>query len=272
MRVVTAIAPGTAHTPNEDAVRFSGNAAVVVDGVTAPAGMETGCKHGTPWYANQLASQLAATSSDGTQDLRQALSLAITNVADLHRESCDLHADGTPSATVAIVRQREQLAEYLVLSDATIVLEAHGAAHVVTDDRLAALLAEPRHAVQSAPANSEIREQRLRELVSAQRKLRNVPGGYWLAGAVPEAAEHALTGSVPVSQGLCAAVMTDGAARLVDMFGACSWSDALDGLRVAGPEAWIQRVRELEATDPDMVRWPRYKVSDDAALACCTFD
>jgi hypothetical protein len=129
-----------------------------------------------------------------------------------------------------------------------------------------ALLAEPRRAVQSAPAASEVRE-----LVSAQRKLRNVPGGYWLAGTVPEAAEYAVTGSVPVSKGLCVAVMTDGAARLVDMFGACSWSGALDDLRITGPEAWIQRVRELEATDPSMVRWPRYKVSDDAALACCTF-
>ena len=271
MRVVTAIVPGTAQVPNEDAVRFSENVAVVVDGVTAPTGMETGCKHGTPWYANQLASQLVTTSSDGTQDLRSALSLAITNVADLHRESCDLHADGTPSATVAVVRQRKQLVECLVLSDATIALEAHGAVQVVTDDRLAALLAEPRRAVQSAPANSEIREQRLRELVSAQRKLRNVPGGYWLAGTVPEAAEYAVTGSVPVSKGLCVAVMTDGAARLVDMFGASSWSGALDDLRITGPEAWIQRVRELEATDPNMVRWPRYKVSDDAALACCTF-
>ena len=253
-------------------MRFSGNAAVVVDGVTSPAGMETGCEHGTPWYANQLASQLVATSSDGRQSLRSALSLAITNVANLHRKSCDLHADGTPSATVAVVRQRAQLAEYLVLSDATIVLEAHGAAQVVTDDRLAALLAEPRHAVQGAPADSEIREQRLRELVSAQRKLRNAPGGYWLAGTVPEAAEHAVTGYVPVSQGLCVAVMTDGAARLVDMFGACSWPDALETLRITGPEAWIQRVRELEATDRGMIRWPRYKVSDDAALACCTFD
>jgi hypothetical protein len=272
MRVVTAIAPGRAQVPNEDAVRFSEHVAVVVDGVTAPAGMETGCEHGTPWYANQLASQLVTTSSDGIQDLRSALSLAIRNVADMHRESCDLHADGTPSATVAVVRQRKQLAEYLVLSDATITLEAHGAVQVVTDDRLASLLAEPRRAVQSAPADSKIREQHLRELVTTQRKLRNVPGGYWLAGTVPQAAEHAVTGSVQLSQDLCVAVMTDGAARLVDMFGACSWSEALDGLRVAGPEAWIQRVRELEATDPGMIRWPRYKVSDDAALACCTFD
>lgn len=105
-----------------------------------------------------------------------------------------------------------------------------------------------------------------------QRKLRNVPGGYWLAGAVPSAAEHALCGSVPISDGLCVAAMTDGAARLVDVFGALPWLDALQDLRKTGPDEWIRRVRDIEATDVTLTRWPRYKISDDAALARCTFD
>jgi hypothetical protein len=272
MRVAAATVPGTAIVPNEDAVCFSERVAVVVDGVTSPAGLETGCNHGTPWYANHLASQVVTSCSDDRLNLRQALSVAISRVAELHGDSCDLTADGTPSATLAVVRQRESHVEYLVLSDATIAIEADGAVEIITDDRLAALLAEARRAVQNAPANSETRAQRLRELVSAQRKLRNVPGGYWLAGAVPEAAEHALTGSVPISRSLCIAAMTDGAARLVDTLAACTWPDALALLHAAGPEAWIGRVRELEGTDPDMVRWPRYKVSDDAALAFCTFE
>jgi hypothetical protein len=271
MRVAAATAPGSAEVPNEDAVCFSENVAAVVDGVTAPAGLETGCQHGTPWYANQLASELVAVSSDTGRDLQTALSLAISRVADLHRESCDLTAVGTPSATVALVRQREQGAEYLVLSDATVAIRADGALTVVTDDRLAELLTEPRRAVQSAPADSEIREQRLHELVTAQRKLRNVPGGYWLAGAIPEAAEHALTGSV-AARTVRAVVMTDGAARLVDMFHACSWAGAIDALAANGPESWIEHVRQLEESDRDMTRWPRYKVSDDAALAWCTFE
>lgn len=272
MRVAAATAPGSDQVPNEDAVSWSDHVAVVVDGVTAPAGLETGCIHGTPWYAHQLAAHIVSASTNSNSDLRTALSDAIRRLADSHKDSCDLRADGTPSATVGVVRERTDCVEYLVLSDATVVIEAEGSLKVITDDRLAALLAEPRRAVQRATAGSAERGELLRNLVTAQRKLRNVSGGYWLAGAVPEAAEHALTGSLPASRGLCAAAMTDGASRLVDMFEAHTWPDAIRALHTAGPEEWIRQVRELEATDPTMARWPRYKVSDDAALVRCTFD
>lgn len=271
MQVAAATAPGSDQVPNEDAVAWSDHVAVVVDGVTAPAGLETGCIHGTPWYARRLAAHIVSASADSGRDLRTALSEAIARVADSHRDTCDLTADGTPSATVAVVRENGGCVEYLVLSDATVAIAAGGPVEVITDERHLALLTEPKRAVQSAPAGSEEREELLRDLVTAQRKLRNVPGGYWLAGAVPGAAEHALCGSVPISDGLRVAAMTDGAARLVDVFEAQPWPDALQELRKTGPDEWIRRVRDLEATDATLTRWPRHKISDDAALALCTF-
>lgn len=272
MRVSTATSPGSHQAPNEDAVCSSSRVAVVVDGVTAPAGLETGCVHGTAWYARQLATRTVSTSENSTVDLREALQEAIALVADSHKDSCDLSADGTPSATIAVVRENGGCVEYLVLSDATVAVAANSLVEVITDERHLALLAEPKRAVQSAPAGSEEREELLRNLVTTQRKLRNVPGGYWLAGSVPGAAEHALCGSVPISNGLCVAAMTDGAARLVDVFEAQPWPDALRELRKSGPDEWIRKVRDLEATDATLTRWPRYRISDDAALALCTFD
>jgi hypothetical protein len=271
MRVATATAPGSDQSPNEDAVSSSARVAVVVDGVAAPAGLDTGCIHGTAWYAQQLAASIVSTSENSDVDLRAALHDAIALVANSHKDSCDLTAEGTPSATVAIVRENGTRVEYLVLSDATVAIAVDDQVEVITDERHLVLLAEPRRAVQSAPVGSEEREQLLRDLIMFQRKLRNVPGGYWLAGALPSAAEHALCGSVPVSDRLCVAAMTDGAARLVDVFGAQSWSDALRDLRLSGPDDWIRRVREIETTDAALTRWPRYKISDDAALARCTF-
>lgn len=271
MRVSAATSPGSDQAPNEDAVCSSSHVAVVVDGVTAPAGLETGCIHGTAWYAHQLATCVVSTSENSAVDLRAALREAIALVAGSHGDSCDLSADGTPSATIAVVRENGGRVEYLVLSDATVAIATDGQVEVITDERHLALLAEPKRAVQSAPAGSEEREELLRNLVTTQRKLRNVPGGYWLAGAAPGAAEHALCGSLPINDGLCVAAMTDGAARLVDMFEAQAWPDALRELRKSGPDEWIRRVRDLEATDVTLTRWPRYKISDDAALALCTF-
>jgi hypothetical protein len=272
MRVSTATSPGSDQAPNEDAVCSSSRVAVVVDGVTAPAGLETGCVHGTAWYARQLATCAVSTSENTALDLRAALHEAIALVADSHKDSCDLSADGTPSATIAVVRENGGCVEYLVLSDATVAIAVDGRAEVITDERHLVLLAEPKRAVQSAPVGSEEREKLLRDLVTTQRKLRTIPGGYWLAGAVPSAAAHALCGSVPISDGLCVAAMTDGAARLVEVFEDQSWPDALQQLQKSGPDEWIRRVRDLEATDAALTRWPRYRLSDDAALAQCTFE
>lgn len=272
MQVATATAPGSERAPNEDAVCASARVAVVVDGATAPAGLETGCIHGTAWYARELAMRTVSASENIEIDLRTALHDAIALVAESHKDSCDLTADGTPSATIAVVRENGGRVEYLVLSDATVAIAAHDRVEVITDERHLALLAEPKRAVQSAPVGSEERAQLLRDLVTTQRKLRNVPGGYWLAGAVPSAAEHAVCGSVSVSDGLCVAAMTDGAARLVDVFEAQPWPDALRELQKSGPVEWIRRVRDLEATDAALTRWPRYRLSDDAALARCSFD
>jgi hypothetical protein len=71
---------------------------------------------------------------------------------------------------------------------------------------------------------------------------------------------------------LGAALMTDGAARRVDLFYALSWTAAMGFLKDAGPDAWIEETRRIEDGDSDMVRWPRYKKSDDATIALVGFD
>jgi hypothetical protein len=137
---------------------------------------------------------------------------------------------------------------------------------VASDHRIAELFNDLKYAVKAAPVGSVEREKRLRELVSTQRKLRNVDGGYWIAGSTPHAAEHAVTGEVTLADVPRFAVMTDGAARLVDEFAAVQWGTALQELRAVGPDGWIRRVREIEDTDRSLTKWPRYKKSDDAAV------
>jgi hypothetical protein len=64
-----------------------------------------------------------------------------------------------------------------------------------------------------------------------------------------------------------AAVLSDGATRLVDRFGLLEWPSFLDVLAEQGPDAIIQQVRAAEASDPDGRRWPRGKRHDDASAA-----
>jgi hypothetical protein len=58
--------------------------------------------------------------------------------------------------------------------------------------------------------------------------LRNTPGGFWVAAADPVVAEHALTGSSPLSSLESALLLSDGASRFADLFGLVSRADRAD--------------------------------------------
>lgn len=114
MRVAIETQPGGA-APNEDWVAGTPTLAVVLDGLST-AGLDTGCRHGVPWYVAQLGSQLVAALATPDTSLTTGLADALDRVAALHPE-CDLANPGTPSATVAILRQREGVFDHLVLAD-----------------------------------------------------------------------------------------------------------------------------------------------------------
>jgi hypothetical protein len=66
-----------------------------------------------------------------------------------------------------------------------------------------------------------------------------------------------------------AAVLSDGAIRLVHRFGLLDWPSFLGILAEQGPEAIIAQVRTAEGSNPDGQRWPRGKRHDDASAAFC---
>jgi len=271
MKVTFATVPGSSSKPNEDAIAATSQVIAVIDGVTAPQGLETGCVHGTPWYARNLSSRIVVTEQSAIE-LRVVLARAIADVADSHRATCDLESEGTPSGTVAILRLTDKSLDYLVLSDATVVIETVSGVIAVTDKGVEQVAGSLANAAKTARVGTFERKTRLEEFVSEQRKWRNVKGGYWLAGAVPEAAEHALVGSVPLSDVRSAAAMTDGASSLVDLYAQLTWDEAPSRLAKVGPHGWIEHVRRVEVEDSDVTRWPRFKRGDDATLAYMELD
>ncbi|MFD0802361.1 protein phosphatase 2C domain-containing protein, partial [Streptomonospora algeriensis] len=113
------------------------------------------------------------------------------------------------------------------LADCTVLLaEDDGEVAAVTDDRVERL---PGGRPYSA------------ELVRAHR---NTEGGFWVAGAVPEAAHRAVTG-VSRTAGARFALMTDGCARLADLFG-YSWPRIWRRLESDGPGSLVAWVRAEE--------------------------
>lgn len=266
MRVSIDTRPGGAN-PNEDWVAGTPTLAIVLDGLST-AGLPTGCRHGVPWYVAQLGGQLAAALAEPARPLADGLADALCRVAQRHPE-CDLRNPGTPSSTVAVLRHRHSVLDHLVLADSPIVLESPEGYSVMTDLRVDGILPELRAEVESHETHTQGHKEALQRFVLAQRQTRNTSDGYWVASASPEAAEHALTGTTPIGEVRSAAVMSDGASRLVTEYEMATWAEAFSALRSGGPRDLIDTVRKVEATDPTGARWPRYKSGDDAAVAFC---
>jgi hypothetical protein len=199
------------------------------------------------------------------------LASAIEEVAALHDSTCDLTSPGTPQSTIAIVRAQDSELEWLVLADSVIVLDLAGEVRVISDDRVEkAAQAERAEALRSHVGSTE-HDQTVSRLVQKQRSLRNQAGGYWVAAADPAAASESLTGTAHLSKVRSVAVLSDGAARLVE-FDLASWEQILSTLAEKGPQTLIEEVRRVEETDLRGDRWPRYKASDDATAVYVRFE
>ncbi|NBH03199.1 protein phosphatase 2C domain-containing protein [Amycolatopsis sp. SID8362] len=235
---------------NEDLALSGAHHALVIDGATAEPGAETGCVHSVRWLVARLGSALdrILVQRPG-EDLRVVLRAAIESVREAHGGTCDLGNPCGPTATVAILRERDGLADYLVLSDSAVTFEyLDGRVESVIDDRIGELLHLSWQEV---------------------RPLRNAPGGFWVAGSDPAAADHALTGTVEISRLRRAALLTDGAYRLVERYG-WTWSQLLDIAELDGPAAVIAETRRAERrTAPGRFDGKHH---DDATIAFCQFE
>ncbi|MEV4464169.1 hypothetical protein AB0J51_11125 [Micromonospora echinofusca] len=274
MRVRSASAPPPGRPVNEDFVFRFGPLAGVLDGATVPEGFDTGCVHGPSWYVRHLAARLGlAEAVRPTATLMSNLAAAILGVRADHGGECDLDHPGTPSSTVCLLRDGGDHLDYLVLCDSPLVLDAGGRISVVTDDRLDAAMAAVRATVAAVPAGSADRLTRFRRAVGVQRERMNRTHGYWVAAADPDAAFHAVTGTLPLrGPGAVrrAALLSDGASALVEQFGLLDWAGLLDVATAEGPGALIDRVRVAERDHPDRLR--RHKPADDASVLLCEFD
>jgi hypothetical protein len=270
MQVTLASRRSPDATSNEDFIAATASAVVVIDGASVPPGLATGCIHGTAWFAHRLGTQLLALlTTQADHSPGDGLAQAITDVAALHADTCDLGHPGSPSATVAVLREQPEAVDYLVLGDTTILLEEPAGIRTLTDDRLEHVAAVQHGAMHQHATGSADHDRSFAELVTEQRRHRNHPDGFWVASTDPSAAQHALTDTVPRDGLRRAAVLSDGATRLVDRFGLLDWSGFLDILADQGPDAIIEQVRAAEHSDPDGRRWPRGKRHDDATAAFC---
>jgi hypothetical protein len=226
MDVVIATDPGSPGRPNEDFAAAAPGAAVLLDGATAPADVDTGCVHGVAWYAETLGTALLARITAVPHvPLQQALAAAAGEVRARHEHTCDLTKRKTPGATVTALRAEPGGISYLALSDSSIAAD-----------------------------------------YGDGRPPRVITDSHWAIRANPQLAMAARIGPLTRAGLRGIALLSDGATRIADCYHLIGWPELMGVIRDDGPAAVISRVRAAEAGDPDGARWPRRKIRDDATV------
>lgn len=267
MKFVSATSPGHGR-PNEDFVGDVPGAAVLLDGAGI-RGTEAICRHGVAWYSHRLgATILARLARDGATDLVTALADSIDEVAGQHRHTCDIANPSSPQSTVSMVRFEGDRMDFLVLADVYVVLEmTDEQPQVITDSRELNVRRECTAALHGVPAGTDEYDQTKQSVIDALRARRNQPGGYWIAKDDPRAAMEAVIGSVPIEQLSGAALLSNGASRIVDPYQLAKWPTVLQLIRTRGPHEILRRIREAETEGASSL--DGFKEPDDATVAYC---
>lgn len=252
-----------ASRPSEDRILVLDNAVILLDGATALDERERSAS----WYVDHLGAELATRlRADPEADLRDTLADAIAALAIAPGES--------PSSTVAIVRWSAEDIDALVLADSSIVAFTRTGPDVLFDDRIAALSTRPggyRARLAGGAGFDQGHVAALRAAGARTGRLRNVPGGFWVAEADPAAAYQARTRQWPRAHVHTVLMATDGVSCAVDDYRILTWQQTLELALTHGPHAVLDQVSEAENDDPAGRRWPRAKKHDDKALALIRF-
>lgn len=256
MKITYASAPATEGSANEDRFRAGPDWALVLDGAGRYPGRTGGCVHPVTWLVEHLADHLSEELANNTNtSLVEVMRTAILLTMADHSGTCDLSDPLTPGAAVAVVRLQNDIVEWLVLGDCAVAIDRKTAdTLVVIDDRVD-------HLPDAPVTDAEVRTYDPGFVAT----VRNQPGGFWVAAATSEAADHALTGQISQADVRDVLLCSDGVTRLTERHG-WTWTAMFDQARQHGPSVLIGAVREADSADPSPRRW-RGKAHDDATAA-----
>ncbi len=243
--------PGDPAKPNEDSFSHAARAAAVFDGATGLGERLMPGRSDAQWIAQFGARRFRAHAENGEGGLRESLRAAEIAYASAVLATPD--ADGLRvlwfGDCAALLRNGA--GEFTILGDIMDMRESERAR--VTR------LAKPGR----GPTAAGVREEFLPAL-RASRNSVNSPGGDWLFAPDIACADHAKEARVAAQADSPILLASDGFLALTSDYGRYSPETLLAAAAERGLAVLGEELRAVEASDPEGLRYPRFKRSDDA--------
>lgn len=261
--------PGNIH--NEDAFVTGPSFLAVLDGATGLNKVHlTGAATDAQWLSRRTAELLEALLPDPALELPEALRRAARAVkAELDQMGYRDLQDAYPSASVSIVRIRDGYLEGCVLGDCPVLVARRDGVDLIYDDavarRDAAVLRWMAETCRQRAIPMAEARKLAEPLLLKNRQEMNREESYWIFEPTGAGIAHIRTFRYPLEEAAAAALLTDGFFAWYDPLRQVDSPRALmDSLGALPLDGLLDQLRAVENGDPDLINFPRFKLSDDA--------
>lgn len=265
---------------NEDFVRATSSYGIVIDGATGLAGAPLFAGRfgsNAQWFSHTVgagACEALEAGASAEEALRSAVASACSELEEaLGCPLAQADPDAIPSATLALAVVSADAVELYGLGDSPLVaVMRDGSTFFSTDEVLEGLDAEAlrvsreRAAAFGRALSGPEKRALVDDVILDHRRLRNTEGGYWCLDPSGSGLAHLRRVTLPRPEVVAVVGMSDGMWRALGSFGLADAAGELPELSAARVEGLVAELRELEEADPDYVRYPRLKKSDDASV------
>ena len=265
---------------NEDFVWATPSYGIVIDGATGLAGEPLFAGRfgsNAQWFSHTVGAGACAALDAGAsagEALRSAVASARFELEGaLGCPLAQADPDAIPSATLALAVVSADAVELYGLGDSPLVaVMRDGSTFFSTDGVLERLDAEAlrvsreRAAASGRALSGPEKRALVDDVILGNRRLRNAEGGYWCLDPSGAGLAHLRRATLPRPEVVAVAGMSDGMWRVFGSFGLAYAASVLPELSATRSEGVGAELRGLEEKDPDYVRYPRLKKSDDASV------
>lgn len=258
---------------NDDIWGARDDAAWILDGATGLSQQKIFTQAGSDalWFVTAVGDALQAASPDiPVADLLAHVSSTVKDRFFLEANDVPEAAHLWPTASFAAVRLNETGADLINLGDCRIIYRDRQSRRTVGfgSSAVGGLEQQLTKEIERLQARGIVEPSeiwtRLLPQLSRNRELMNRPEGYWILDVLGKGIAHTQYTTVPHELADGFLLMTDGFYRLVDNYRQFTAGSLFDAVQSKGLAALGDKLRDVEASDPKNLRFPRIKTRDDA--------
>ena len=262
---------------NEDRIAVAGPYLWVLDGATGlRPGRSFPGDSDAAWFAEAWSSALMelAPRSASPQSLIVAAHEHVSKRIDASLRG-PLAQDEYPALALAFVRVADGRLDACNIGDCSIIVRDRTSVRRLGSSEVDRFDALALDVFTSAVAEGQTHAGALRlarSQILRNRQRANCRDGYWVVDPSARWLDHVQNFSMAFDTGGDLLVASDGFMRILDPYGiSTTLENVLDSTRDMGAAAILDRIRALEADDPDCRAFPRLKPVDDASVVMAAF-